>query len=51
MTKVEKEVRKYDVDVYVKREFTWPEGTVGIPLLLVIAEELFKDSNGQQLSI
>ena len=42
MAKVEKEVRKYDVDVYVKRELTWPEGAVGIPLMLAIAEELLR---------
>ena len=42
VTKVEKEVRKYDVDVYVKREFTWPEGAAGIPLMLAIAEELLR---------
>ena len=42
MTQVEKEVRKYDVDVYVKRELTWPEGAVGIPLMLAIAEELLR---------
>ena len=42
MTEVEKEARKYDVDVSVKRELTWPEGAVGIPLMLAIAEELLR---------
>ena len=39
---VENEVKKYDVDVSVKRELTWPEGAVGIPLMLAIAEELLR---------
>ena len=42
MTQVEKEARKYDVDVYVKRELTWPEGAAGIPLMLATAEELWR---------
>ena len=42
VTKVEKEVRKYDVDVSVKRELTWPEGAMGIPLMLATAEELLR---------
>ena len=36
VAKVEKEVRKYDVDVSVKRELTWPEGAIGIPLMLAM---------------
>ena len=41
-TGVENEAKKYDVDVSVKRELTWPEGAVGIPLMLAIAEELLR---------
>ena len=37
VTKAEQEVRKYNVDVYVKRELTWPEGAAGIPLMLATA--------------
>ena len=50
-TGVENEVKKYDVDVSVKRELTWPEGAVGIPLMLAIAEELLRTAMAATISI